>query len=275
MEKSIVPEYINPLKSEHLNEGIKPIIACINSMSEEEEEKKFGKFRELVYTDNTRGIRNVDFYGDPIELSRKGFKNVGEYTYVISTIDDANKFSEEFKNCTGVIVTGQDKNTGKDISFLSHEDPWFFVEQEGGTKKFTEDLRAQLLEIKNRCIPGTIDAVIAGGNYFKQINETELYTKRYRDNYQKSIEILSKEISDILGFEPAVIIGPKALGGSDKMFYDNAGRQLHIYRRKTGDETSESYIPRDFEKKKEDWEKSPDHPTRWGEDEENNGGNWM
>ncbi len=275
MEKSIAPECINPLKSEHLNEGIKPIIACINSMSEEEEEKKFGKFRELVYSDNTRGIRNVDFYGDPKELANNGFKNVGEGTYVISAIDDANKFSEEFKNCTGVFVTGQDKNTGKDISFISHEDPWFFVEQKEGTKTFTEDLRAQLLEMKNRCVPGTIDAVIAGGNYFKQVNEDEPYTKRYRDNYRSSIEILTKEITDALGFEPAVIIGPKARGGGDKIFYDNAERRLHIFRRNTGDETSESYIPRDFEKKTKEWEKSPNHPTRWDEEEENNGEMWM
>lgn len=44
-------------------------------------------------------------------------------------------------------MAGRQKN-GEDISFLSHEDPVFFLEDKNNTNLFIRDLRERLMEIK-------------------------------------------------------------------------------------------------------------------------------
>jgi hypothetical protein len=266
MEKQAQLECSNPLKSEHLHEGIKSIIACIDVSDDPHDEKKFGKFEELVFSDNVHNIENVNYSAKPEMLKETNFKNAGEQTYIISTIDDANKFSKTLRNCTGIVVAGQDKETGKDISFMSHEDPETFVQSENGSESFARDLRSRLLEIKERCVPETIDAIIAGGNYFANVY-SEKYDKKRRDTYSDSVALLSREIKDAFGFEPVVITGPKAFPGSEHIFYNNAERQLHILRPRTGDETSESYLPKDFAEQEERWAKSPNKLIEENDDE--------
>jgi len=81
-------------------------------------------------------------------------------SYVISPVDDTDKYSKSYRNCTGLIVTGKEKGTGKNISFMSHQSPLIFSwKMPSG---FQEDLAKQIQEIKDRCEDGTIDAVIVG-----------------------------------------------------------------------------------------------------------------
>ncbi len=238
----------NPLKSEHLKEGVSPIIA---SVATPEQIKEYPGEEKILYEteklkDQSKN-RNVDYYGDPTDLVIQNFKNRGEYSYVISPIDKLNKFSMSFRNCTGLVATGQEKETGENISFLSHEDPDHFLSNKEKKMKFQSDLKDQLEELKEKSKEGTVDVVIVGGNYFE--NERD-----YKENYMGSIKLLSDEVSHVFGFEPVVMTGPKTTsGGADNIYYDNEHRRLYIARPEVGNTTTESFVPNDIENQKKKW----------------------
>ncbi len=240
-EKIGTPKLIDTSKSEHLIPGVKPIIVCIDSRT---------SITSIVPKLTLSNMRGINYDDSPANWAKNNFLHAGLETYIISTIDDFNKFSEGFFDCTGLVVAGIDKETGKNISFLTHQDPKRFLSI---TKdKFIEHLKQRLIEIKNRCQPGTIDAVIVGGNYLTG------FLNSFRQNYLDSIKLLSLETQQILGFEPVVINGPKLIrnnsGDADNIYYDNQNRRLYFMRQEVNLNTgsfTHSYI--DKEKKK--WKK--------------------
>jgi hypothetical protein len=210
-EKTPDQKKLNPLKSEHLKEGVRPIIA---SVATPEQIKKYPGEENILYEteklkDKSKS-QSVDYCGDPTDLIIENFKNRGECSYVISPINKLNKFSMAFVNCTGLIATGQEKETGENISFLNHEDPGHFLSDEEKKMKFQSDLKERLEELKEKSVEKTVDVVIVGGNYFKDLKE-------YKKNYIDSIKLLSDEVSHVFGFEPVVMTGPKTKkGGGDR-----------------------------------------------------------
>ncbi len=229
----------------HLKKGVRPIMACVETREQLEENPSMELEMFLENTSKLEDAKNIDYYSKPEDLDKQNFRNAGYESYVISTIDGANKFSKSFKNCTGLVVSGVDKATGKNISFVSHEDPGYFLEGRENKNKFIRDLEHQLREFKERSVEGTIDAVIVGGNYFRRGD--------YRMDYLGSIELLSEEVSKFLGFKPLVMTGPKTAHGSDNIFFDNENKRLYIVRPEVGDETTESYMPNEIDKQKKKW----------------------
>jgi hypothetical protein len=234
----------NPLKSEHLKGGEKPIIACIGEL-----EQFPGHRSGIKNIDEFSGYGSldVDYSGDPKQLSIRDFKNAGSGSYVISSIDNFDKLSTWFLNCTGLVVAGRSKETGENVSFLSHQDPSFFL-REKNKDLFVKDLRERLGEVRGKCLEGTIDAAIIGGNYFRGF-----FSGRFRRNYLDSIKLLSAEVANVLGFEPIVMTGPKTVSGPEDVFYDNNERRLHMMRPKVGDASTKSYLPSDIEEQKKKW----------------------
>ena len=234
----------------HLKKGVAPIMACIG-MPEQFKENP-GEEQKIFDAEEQESpsLHNVDYYGNPTDLKKQKFKNAGDYSYVISTIDTADKVSRTYRNCTGLVVSGQDKETGENISFLSHQDPQYFLEEASDRRNtFVGDLRGRLKELKERCVPGTIDAVIVGGNYFKDV-------QKYKEQYIKSIGLLSQVVQQELGFEPTAITGPKTdsfLPGSDNIFYDNGHRRLYIMRPEVGKDSTKSFAPSKIKEHEKQW----------------------
>lgn len=197
-------------------------------------------------------VQNVDFGAYPDVLDKNGFKNDGKHSYVISPVDNKDKFSKGFVNCTGLLVAGKDKNTGEDVSLLSHENPGHFLNGEKSEEIFSGDIRNRLNELKERCIDGTIDAIIVGGNYFKG-NEGENFWEKYQDDYFRSVGALSKEVLNVFNFEPIVITGPKRGTGIENVFYDNKNRRLYIMRPEVGNGSTESFVPSDIGEQEKKW----------------------
>ncbi|MEK7463328.1 MAG: hypothetical protein AAB621_03145 [Patescibacteria group bacterium] len=228
-----IPEAAKPGRSEYLRADIKPIMACIGTPADFEDypgpTAVFDGYRNAEENNNAH---HVDYRASG--------------TYVMSPVDKQDKFSDSFRNCTGLLVAGQDKNTGGNISFLSHESPRFFLLTEEYKNEFIADLEQRLEEIRERCVDGTIDARIVGGNYFTK-------EKKYMEDYLESIKLLSSEVSKVLGFEPIVVTGPKTLVGNDDVYYDNEHRRLYIVRPKVGNATSESFVLKDLEEQKKKW----------------------
>jgi hypothetical protein len=122
-------EEVNTLKSEHLNEEIRPIIACIGKLADFYDEN--GGVVEKIFKrpEDDDTIENVDYYGDHESLNNKNYKNPSQWSYVISPINYKDKISSSYKDCTGVAISGVEKETGKNISFLSHQDPQYFLSE--------------------------------------------------------------------------------------------------------------------------------------------------
>lgn len=262
--------YKNPSEKnqlEHLNPGVSPIMACVGTREDFEEEPTPGLTDRLHYFGENPQTLLVDYYATDSENNMKGIKHAGEKTYAISEISGLNKFSLKYANCTGVIVAGQDKVNGKNISFFTHQDSMKILPEGEVRKHFIADLKSRLEELQNRTVPGTVDAVIFGGSFLDNSTWTEEDTKivgekvDFEKEYTDSINLLSAQISDVLGFEPTVIAGPKTMHGRDDAIYDNEHRRLYLRRPKIGDNPSEnfnssgSFSPQKMSEREEVWRK--------------------
>jgi hypothetical protein len=217
------------LKLEHLAEGVKPIMACMGTYNEYK-----GDLSEF----NNIG-QEVDYFAHPSETPEDWYRSP-QKGYIISAIDSDSKFSRRLYQCTKLVAVGIDKNTGAEISFLTHQDP-----QSVDKQPFKDHLKKRLNELKGKCAIGTIDVAIAGG----QLNTK--YDVGVED-YQKSIESLNEVVGESLGFEPEVIVGPKSLDDEDA-YFDTKNRRLYLVRPERGVKHNASFKPSQIEDMKEKW----------------------
>lgn len=148
--------------------------------------------------------------GDLDDMASKGFKHAGPESYLISPISDQNFFSDKYMDCTAVLAMATDVQSGKEVAFLSHQDPRFFINKTAAAaEKFSGDLKASLEEIKIGAKEGTLDISILGGNYDKADPDSVASV-----NYRKSIEFLGALIKKEMGIDPKVLTGPNILIGS-------------------------------------------------------------
>ena len=216
---------------EHLKEDVKPIMVCI------------GTPKDFVEQDLESSVSfGVDWKNGTYQSGQEGeFFTAGPTTYVISAIDAKDKFTEGLNRCTSLVVSGIDKETKKNISFLTHQPPgmisfmkeYIFTDEvkKEQTKKmypFLDDLETQLLKMKEKCETGTIDAVILGGSDAK-LTPVELTEQRKKMNdYFLTVEILKEKVKHVLGFSPREVNGPKKDGGQDKIYFENEHRRLYF-----------------------------------------------
>ncbi|MDO8660225.1 MAG: hypothetical protein Q7K54_06580 [Candidatus Parcubacteria bacterium] len=230
-------------KEGHLKEGVKPIFASMGSREDYNDSAlNFPGDSEL------NSALDVDFFSSPSDLREKGFL-AENYGYVISAINDSDKLSRSFANCTGLVVAGKDKITGKNISFLSHQNPVQFLHKK--KENFINDLKQRLAEIKERCEDGTIDAVVVGGWYVAGSSTSGI---PYEQEYIDSVKLLSAEVKQIIDFEPIVINGPKLVRGQDSVYYKNEDRRLYLMRVKVNSNTGD-FSSSEIERQKKQWEK--------------------
>ena len=241
----------NSLKSEHLNKSIKPIMGGIYDRETLDDKTK------EYFKDFEKNADFVNFKYDADDISNNKMFNSGKLTYVISQCNNKNKYSHEYLNCTGVIVVGVDKKTGENISLLSHQNPEAFLKDETVKENFIKDLNENLDTLISNCVPGTIDAVILGGNeeeisdpafdenFRFGIDDIEVLMREKYDIYEDSIKRLNFLLSKKLNFTPTVISGPndnfKTKDHSLSIYFDNQNRRLYQVRPKQSSENNESF----------------------------------
>ena len=112
-----------------------------------------------------------------------------------------NLFSDKYINCTGTVGIGRDKLSGKEIAFISHQDPDYFLNKGAEeTEKFSNDLKATLNKLIAKSEDGTVEVALFGGNY----DPADSTSKKSVD-YKKSIEMLSAIVQECLGHTPVVL----------------------------------------------------------------------
>ena len=218
--------------------GAKPIIVSLDTETKPMGFEHFlprGHRGDAYSIVQSADVRNVNYYArykNPSLIRRilgkEDFLNAGGSTYVLSPIDKSNKYSERLEVCTSLVVAGTDRETGDNISFMTHQNPAQFLHDK--KDKFVSDLNKKLTTLKKRCVPGSIDAVIVGGNYVDSpSSQNEKFN--YKKNYLSSISLLSGEVKRVVGFEPVVVNGPKTQARlEDDAYYDNNERRLYFVR---------------------------------------------
>lgn len=153
----------------------------------------------------------VDYYGNSEYWTKLKQKSAGKETYVISALDSLNKESRNYADCTGIVAVGVDKETGKNISFLTHQDGKKILTADGPLKEvqkqFTADLRASLSELKDRSKEGSIDGVIFGGWAEGFGGGFYPYSA---EEYKRSVQLIGNLFEEVLQIDPDVAIGPNA-----------------------------------------------------------------
>jgi hypothetical protein len=234
-------------KSEKETQELKPIMTCVGTLEDFGGELK-GKLKALR-TGASFAAENVDFWESKEKLEKRGQKNAGNNTYVISTISNRDKFSRNFYNCTGLVVVGVDKKTGKEISFISHQEPGVILNMGGVGYLFKADLSDSLIEMRDRCVSGSVDISIVGGQF---IDTNEYRGYRGKDIYEGIIELLTEEVLEVFKFSPHVAVGPKIIAGRDDVYFDTKERRLYVIRpHGISPEENQSFMPEDLPKVEE------------------------
>jgi len=181
--------YKNPLYSEHLKKGVKPIIACLGTFRDFEMSHDYASKILLSESCNLfditqhydgvpLNVEDIDYFAKPEDGKNTDSKTGGQYTYIISSISSCNKLTRYLYDCTSLIVAGKEKRTGQELSFLSHQDPFQFLQKGRVRGLFILHLMESLWKMKKVCEEGTIDIVIAGGNYFLMTRAILMIRKR-------------------------------------------------------------------------------------------------
>lgn len=142
-------------------------------------------------------------------------------------IDARNKRSEGYLYCTGIAAVGVDAASGRNISFLTHQDTVDVTGRTDREEKFEDGLRELLQKFRARIRPGTGDVTIYGGRW--EEDPEALYSASYR----AVIEKIGGIVQETLGVDPYVAIGPNMSENSFEqvdVILDTEHRRLYIKR---------------------------------------------
>jgi hypothetical protein len=225
-------EKINPLNREHLAPQYQPIMVALSPKD-----------------------RNVgeDIFREIIKISQDGvcLDNL-EKGSTFSDVDSMDKLSRDYIYCTAIVAVASSKENKQNISFMTHQDPYKFLQ----TNYFEEQLKKCLKKLKNQAIPGSIDINILGGSYL--INDT--YIQRiYKDQIKEIGNIIKKN----LGFEPVVAVGPNLHENlrdhSVDIYLNNQYRRIFLLKNNQPfHQINQPFLPSQVEKMENIWRKEID-----------------
>lgn len=104
--------------------------------------------------------------------------------YLMSNVSEDDKYSLDYRNCTWVIMTWIDRISWKNISFMTHQDPKFFLKHKS---IFKNDLKQKIDEIIEKSKPWSIDVVLFWWS--------EWYDLEFEE-YEKGVKLLDKIITN-------------------------------------------------------------------------------
>lgn len=222
-------------KEEYISKiGRTPIRASIVDSKDTDPEtlKTIGEIKESA--------QFVDFDGSEKYFTKNKIRNAGLGTYMISESNDRNKYSEGYFNCTGLVVVGEDLESGKQISFMSHQNPSNFLHR--SKEKFIQDMVDAFNELKEKVKEKSIDVVIFAGQ------------KNSSRDYESSVQLLGELFKKEFNLEPTVMTGPNSVSfSSTEVYFDTQNRRLFIIRPLQKNKLNESYTPTELEQKRKDW----------------------
>ncbi len=216
---------MNSYQENHLELPKYAILICIDD--------NYDNLDSIQEKFDNKNALNVDFYDNVKEMNKKGNKNNGEYSFVISPANERLKYTTMLRICTSVVISGLCKETKKNISIITHQTPRTILEKHDEKKYFKELLRESLSKFKSKCIDKSIDVVIVGGKF-----ETDTKNSIENQEYEFSLKTLEKVLNEELKFNPLII---EPLTNQEEVFlgqdiyFDTPNRRLYVFRTKTPD----------------------------------------
>lgn len=165
------------------------LIACIGP-DHTYDEKELANLEKLK-------PEQIHFFAPSDRKDELGMKHNGHFTYVISPITERNKESGLYQVCTGLVVSGLDKKTGRPISFLTHQNSAFLFKNDTWSR-FQEDLNTTLKEFVARVRPGTSSAAFYAGSIQHPVDDLN---GAYRQEYMDTVEFCRNAVATTLGTE--------------------------------------------------------------------------
>ena len=235
-EKEVIP-------SEGSFEKVPPIMTCIGTVEDFREylPESFDAMRMLDGEADRRAqtispdIDNVSWKANDEDKKEAGLLSGGSREYVISPLNSNNKFSSGLYSCLCLVVVGKSRITNKNISTMLHTPLYNPADDVDGKSLggLINSLDPQLNALKEECIDGSIDSVIAGG----------LINKRYEawdtEHYTDMKDFLSERVKRVCGITPVHVGGPKKLDTTqgkdteqvaDDVYFENDTRRLFLLR---------------------------------------------
>lgn len=108
--------------TQHLEQGVKPITICMTNQETHFDNRSNIESEHDVYLADLITESETVNFKDPFADGENNL-SAGPYTYVISELSETPKKSLGYLNCTGVVATGISKESGNNISFISHQEP--------------------------------------------------------------------------------------------------------------------------------------------------------
>ncbi|MCA9363139.1 hypothetical protein KC851_02375 [Candidatus Kaiserbacteria bacterium] len=235
--------HVSPLHGKHLSEEVRPLIASVVNMDDIDSFTS-QKMREII----AEGV-DVEFarYNSNHEKNNLVFLDNGkEHLVIISGIDDNSKFSKRFYNCTGVIGVGIDSLTGENVSFLSHQDPNYFLKSETDGDKFMHKISDKFTELKQRSVPQSVDIVIFGGRSVLDQPEDNA-------DYHQVIDLLADEVVQTFGFQPVVFQPKSDKRGATAVYLDTQARRMYLLQREDEHRSGSAFNAQDLSDKEQEW----------------------
>jgi len=221
-----------------LLKDIKPIEIELGEPPEEDEEAEYDEEKEPIW---------IDFEAGP-DPEDDAAKHSGPNTYLISPITEKDLFSDKNINCTAVLGIGQDKESGKAVAFVSHQNPAYFLNEQG-RKKFTNDLVSVMKELKDQSALNTIEVVILGGKYDSQNASAKDSTE-----YKESVVMLSELIRQVFGYDP-IVAAPKLSEGGTDIQVATQERKVWIMQDGEPDSSASPYLAHQLEEVASTWQR--------------------
>ena len=209
---------MNTLHNEHLAAYNRPLFVAL------EEDRYSNYYHEQIIGILNNGII-VDYYGTPCCFEKNRIKG-SPRRYGIAPINEKDKYSTRFKNCTSLVAVGRSKETGQHISTLSHQEPFSFLHH--CHDDFNRDLSRTLQFLLQHSEEGSVDIGILGGNcFYGGWPNEETYAEMYEASILKLQEIVLRES----GLDPVVLTGPNSqLQSEAHIFLDTQERRIFLQR---------------------------------------------
>lgn len=157
------------------------------------------------FVNNTlKDAENIDFYlweKNNLKKILNNWNSVTDWSFVISKLNENNKYSSDYKNCTWIVIIWESKIDWKKLSILTHQNPKFFLSSKINKTSFENELTKVLNEIKEKCKEWTIDAIILWWNSNNKFEE-----------YKESIHVINNIIYNFLKIIPCKIWWPSING---------------------------------------------------------------
>jgi hypothetical protein len=234
---------------EHLREGIEPIRLCVMN-NEDKPNEEMERIR-------AHG-RWIGYYSHP------GFRHTTRSRdFFFTEVDERDKYSTDYRNCSGVAVVGYDPALKKQISFITHQRPDVLLSDKKQRTEFETELRQKLRELKTRSETGTVDAVTFGGSYSSDFSRDRDYQtlfnmfRTFAGDYKRIGKIISTIIHEELGFYADTIQGPNLVKGAARIDLGTQTRHLYSQRPRQPEESGADmpFNSKDLKKAAKKWPK--------------------